>query len=112
MKRSKFGEERITGILTAHAAGPTASEQCRKHGIGAATLHKGRSEYGGMEVSEAECLTALDEKNASFRKQLAESMPGVSTLHEMLGKTSDARFGEDCREPGRRGQGLVVAPGL
>ncbi len=86
MKRSRFSDEQIIGILKAHAAGLTATELCRKHGISDATFCKWRSRYGGMEVSEAKRLKALEEENAKLKRLLAESMLDVSTLREMLGK--------------------------
>lgn len=85
MKRSRFSDEQIIGILKAHAAGLTATELCRKHGISDATFYKWRSRYGGMEVSEAKRLKALEEENAKLKRLLAESMLDVSTLREMLG---------------------------
>ncbi|VVT34322.1 hypothetical protein RHIZ404_70016 [Rhizobium sp. EC-SD404] len=53
MKRSRFSDEQIIGILKEHQAGMTASELCRKHGISDATFYTWRKKYGGMEVSEA-----------------------------------------------------------
>ena len=53
MKRSRFSEEQIIGILKEHQAGMTAGELCRKHGISDATFYTWRKKYGGMEVSEA-----------------------------------------------------------
>lgn len=86
MKRSRFSDEQIIGILKEHSAGLTATELCRKHGISDATFYKWRSRYGGMEVSEAKRLKALEEENAKLKRLLAESMLDVSTLREMLGK--------------------------
>lgn len=60
MKRSRFSEEQIIGILKEHQAGATAAGLCRKHGISDATFCKWRSKYGGMEVSEARRLKALE----------------------------------------------------
>ncbi len=57
MKRSRFSAEQIIGILKEHAAGLTAAELCRKHGISDVTFDKWRSKYGGMEVAEAKRLT-------------------------------------------------------
>jgi len=51
MKRSRFTEEQIIGILKEHQAGQSAPELCRKHGISDATLYTWRKKYGGMEVS-------------------------------------------------------------
>lgn len=86
MKRSRFSEEQIIGILKEHQAGMTAVVLCRKHGISDATFYKWRSKYGGMEVSDAKRLKALEEENAKLKKLLAEQMMDVSTLKEMLGK--------------------------
>jgi len=86
MKRSRFSEEQIIGILKEHQAGPGAKELCRKHGISDATFYKWRSKYGGMEVSDARRLKALEAENAKLKKMLAEQMLDVATLKEMLGK--------------------------
>lgn len=86
MKRSRFSEEQIIGILKEHAAGRSATELCRKHGISDATFYTWRKKYGGLEVSEARRLKALEAENARLKKLLAESMLDVSTLREMLGK--------------------------
>jgi putative transposase len=86
MKRSRFSEEQIIGILKEHQAGLGAKELCRKHGVSDATFYEWRSKYGGMEVSEAKRLKALEVENAKLKKLLAEQMMDVSTLKEMLGK--------------------------
>ena len=86
MKRSRFTEEQIIGVLKEHQAGLSASELCRKHGISDATFYNWRSKYGGMEVSEAKRLKQLEDENAKLKKLLAESVMDVSTLREMLGK--------------------------
>lgn len=86
MKRSRFTEEQIIGILKEHQAGLSAAELCRKHGISDATFYNWRSKYGGMEVSEAKRLKQLEDENAKLKKLLAESVMDVSTLREMLGK--------------------------
>ena len=86
MRRSRFSEEQIIGILKEHAAGLSAAELCRKHGISDATFYKWRSKYGGMEVSEAKRLKQLEDENARLKKLLADAMLDVSTLREMLGK--------------------------
>lgn len=86
MKRSRFREEQIIGILKEHQAGHSAAELCRKHGISDATFYKWRSKYGGMEVSDAKKLKILEEENRRLKKLLAEQMLDNSTLKEMLGK--------------------------
>jgi putative transposase len=86
MKRNRYSEEQIIGILKEHQAGASARDLCRKHGISDATFYKWRSKYGGMEISDARRLKALEDENRKLKKLLAESMLDVSTLKEMLGK--------------------------
>jgi len=86
MKRRRFSEEQIIGILREHQAGLSAKDLCRKHGISDATFYKWRAQYGGMEVSDAKRLKALEAENAKLKKMLAEQMLDVATLKEMLGK--------------------------
>ncbi|WP_353471547.1 IS3 family transposase [Salipiger sp. H15] len=86
MRKSRFSEEQIIGILKEHQAGMGAKELCRKHGVSDGTFYKWRSKYGGMEVSEARRLKALEAENAKLKKMLAEQMLDVATLKEMPGK--------------------------
>ena len=86
MKRSRFSEDRIIGILKEHQAGAKAADLCRKHGISDAAFYKWRSKYGGMEVSDAKRLKVLEAENAKLKKLLAEQMMDVATLKEMLTK--------------------------
>ena len=86
MKRSRFTEEQIIGILKEHQAGLGAKELCRKYGVSDATFYKWRAKFGGMEVSDAKKLKSLEAENAKLKKLLAEQMMDVSTLKEMLGK--------------------------
>ena len=86
MKRSRYSEEQIIGILKEHTAGMSASDLCRKHGISDATFYKWRAKYSGMDVSDAKRLHALELENNRLKKLLAESVMDVSTLKEMLTK--------------------------
>jgi putative transposase len=86
MRKGRFSEEQIINVLKEHAAGLSAADVCRKHGISAATFYKWRSRFGGMEISDARKLKALEEENRRLKKLLAESMLDASTLKEMLGK--------------------------
>jgi putative transposase len=86
MKRSRFSEEQIIGILKEHQVGLGAKELCRKHGISDATFYKWRSKYCGMEVSDVRRFKTLETENAKLKKMLAEQMMDVATLKEMLGK--------------------------
>jgi putative transposase len=112
MKRSRFGDEQIIGILKEHQAGLPAVDLCRKYGVSDATFYKWRSKYGGMEVAEAKRLKALEDENGKLKRLLADAMLDVSTLKEMLGKTAEARLKEERRDLGNNGKGLLTAPGL
>jgi len=78
MKRSRFNEEQIIGILKEHQAGLGAKELCRKHGISDATFYKWRSKYSGMEVSDARRLKALEAENAKLVATHPDGVPRVA----------------------------------
>ena len=86
MKRSRFTQQQIIGVLKEHQASATAADLCRKHGISDATLYTWRSKYGGIDVSDARKLKRLVEENVKLKKLLAEQMLDVATLKEMLAK--------------------------
>ena len=86
MKRSRFSEEQIIGILKEQEAGAPTAEVCRRHGISSATFYKWKAKYGGLEVSEARRLKALEDENARLKKLLAESMLNEAALRDLLGK--------------------------
>ena len=86
MKRSRFTEEQIIGILREQEAGVPVADLCRTHGLSSPTFYKWKAKYGGMEVAEAKRLKALEAENTKLNKILAEQMMGVATLKEMLGK--------------------------
>lgn len=86
MKRSRFSEEQIIGILKEQEAGATTADVCRRHGISSPTFYKWKAKYGGMDVSEARRLKALEDENARLKKLLAESMLNEAALRDLLGK--------------------------
>ena len=86
MKRSRFTEERIIGILKEHEAGVPVADLCRKHGVSNASVYKWKAKYGGMDVSEAKRLRALEDENAKLKKLLADSMLDNAALKDLLGK--------------------------
>lgn len=73
-------------MLREQEAGAKAADLCRKHGISEATFYNWRAKYGGMEVSEAKQLKALEEENAKLKKLLAGQMLDVAALRELLSK--------------------------
>lgn len=86
MKRSRFSEEQIIAILREQEAGAKTAEVCRKHGVSGATFYKWKAKYGGMEVSEARRLKALEDENARLKKLLAEAMLDNATLKDVATK--------------------------
>ncbi|SFS29869.1 putative transposase [Brevundimonas viscosa] len=86
MKRSRFTEEQIIGILREQEAGVATSEVCRRHGVSSATFYKWKAKFGGMDVSEARRLKALEDENAKLKRMLADAMLDNVALKDLLGK--------------------------
>ena len=86
MKRSRFTEEQIIGILKEYEAGVPVADLCRKHGVSNASVYKWKAKYGGMDVSKAKRLRALEDKNAKLKKLLADSMLDNAALKDLLRK--------------------------
>ena len=86
MKRSRFSEVQIIGILKEHDAGAKVADLCRKYGMSDATFYKWKAKYGGLEVSEAQRLKLLEDENIRLKKLLAESMLNEAALRDLLGK--------------------------
>ena len=86
MRKSRFTEAQIIGMIKEQEAGLPTSELCRKHGLSPATFYKLKAKYGGMDLSDARRLKQLEDENAKLKKMLAEQMMDVATLKEMLGK--------------------------
>jgi putative transposase len=86
MKRSKFTEEQIVGILREQEAGEKTADVCRRHGVSAATFYAWKAKYGGMEVSDAKRLKALEEENGKLKRLLAEAMLDNTALKDLLGR--------------------------
>jgi putative transposase len=86
MKRSRFTEEQIIGMLKEHEAGMKTAEVCRKNGISEATFYNYKAKYGGLDVSDARRLKALEEENAKLKKLLAEQMLDNAVLKDLASK--------------------------
>jgi len=83
MKRSRFSEEQIIGILREQEAGGPTADVCRKHGISGATFYKWKAKFGGLDVSDARRLKALEDENGKLKKLLAETMLDIAILKDI-----------------------------
>jgi putative transposase len=83
MKTKRFTEEQIIEILRLHAAGAKGTDLCRQHGISETTLYNWKARYGGMQVSDAKRLKALEEENRRLKKLLAEAMLDNAALKDI-----------------------------
>ena len=86
MKRTRFTEEQIIAVLREQESGAKAADVCRKHGVSQATFYKWKAKYGGLEVSEARRLRALEDENARLKKLLAEAMLDNAMLRDVAAR--------------------------
>jgi putative transposase len=86
MKRNRFSEEQIIGILKEHEAGVSVADLCRKHGVSDASIYKWKAKFGGLEVSEAKRLKTLEDENTCLKRLLADAMLDNAALKGPLGK--------------------------
>lgn len=86
MKRKRFSEEKIIGVLKEHEAGAKTDDICRGHGISSATFYTWRKKYGGMDASEAKRLRELEAENARLKRIVADQVLDMSAMKELLAK--------------------------
>jgi len=96
MKRSRFTDEQIIGMLKEQEAGLSTAEVCRKHGVSQATFYKYNACFGGLEVSDARRLRALEDENAKLRKLLVEQMLDNAILRDVAKKVVAMRACPAC----------------
>ena len=86
MKKSRFTDEQIIGMIKEQEAGTPTAEVCRKYGVSSASFYKYKSKFGGMDVSDARKLKALEEENTKLKKLLAEQMLDNAVLKDINSK--------------------------
>lgn len=86
MRKSRFTEAQIIGMIKEQEAGMPTVEVCRRHGLSPATFYKLKARYGGMEVSDAARLKTLADENAKLKRLLADAMLDNVVLKDLLGK--------------------------
>ena len=84
--QKRFTEEQIIGILKEAEAGKKVADICRQHGIAEATYYNWKAKFGGMTVSDAHRLKAMEAENAKLKRLLAESMLDNAALKDVLGR--------------------------
>ena len=89
MRKSRFSDEQIIAILREQEAGHATADVCRRHGISQGTFYKWKAKFGGLEVSDARRLKALEDENAKLKKLLAEQMLDNAMLRDVASKNGD-----------------------
>ena len=84
--KNRFTEEQIIGVLKEAEVGMKVAEVCRKHGISEATYYNWKAKFGGMTVSDAQRLKALENENSKLKRLLAESMLDIAALRDVMGR--------------------------
>ncbi len=87
MRKSRFSEAQIIGMIKEQEAGVPTAEVCRKHGLSQGTFYKYKSKYGGMEVSDVARMRSLEDENARLKRLLADTMLDNVVLKDVLEKS-------------------------
>ena len=87
MRKSRFSDAQIIGMIKEQEAGMPTADVCRKHGLSQGTFYKFKAKYGGMDVSDAVKLRTLEDENAKLKRLLADAMLDNSVLKDLLGKS-------------------------
>ncbi len=80
MRKSRFSEAQIVGILKEHEAGAATKDVCRQHGVSPATFYKWKAQYGGMEISDVAKMRALEDENRRLKRIVADQALHIDTL--------------------------------
>jgi putative transposase len=86
MRKSRFTEAQIVGVLHEHEAGAKIAELCRRHGITETTFHRWKRKYGGLQVNEAKRLKALEDENRQLKRIVADQALNLQVVKDLLGK--------------------------
>ena len=87
MRKSRFTEAQIIGMIKEQEAGVPTAEVCRKHGLSQGRFYKYKSKYGGMEVSDVAKMRSLEDENAKLKRLLADAILDNMVLKGLLGKS-------------------------
>ena len=86
MRKSRFTEAQIVGVLHEHEAGAKIAELCRRHGLTETTFHRWKRKYGGLQVNEAKRLKALEDENRQLKRIVADQALNLQVVKDLLGK--------------------------
>lgn len=86
MRKSRFTDAQIVGVLHEHEAGAKIAELCRRHGITDTTFHRWKRKYGGLQVNEARRLKALEDENRQLKRIVADQALNLQVVKDLLGK--------------------------
>jgi len=112
MKKSRFTEAQIMGVLRQAEGGMPVSELCREHGISSATFYKWRAKYGGMDASMMSQMKALEDDNRRLKRMFADLGMQADLLREALGKSDAANSAPGVGREGSGDEGGQHCAGL